>query len=125
MTPSIIMSLLCVLVFSRKDKIYSRGLLGFGAVVAVTLSLMTGYGLMFIAGVTFSTLTQVKTLIFPIICVILRVTGEQDINNLKPLLYTVCCSILFYHCSFYPLLYLRLVWMTRSSSWAHMNVQTS
>ena len=43
----IIMSVFTALVFFKRDKVQSRSLLGFGAVVAVLLSLLSGYGLLF------------------------------------------------------------------------------
>mmetsp|Transcript_13786 Transcript_13786/g.19271 ORF Transcript_13786/g.19271 Transcript_13786/m.19271 type:complete len:918 (+) Transcript_13786:223-2976(+) len=55
----IIMSVFCVLVFSRKDSVRSRGMLGFGAVISVLLSLFTAYGIMFIIGVPLTSFTQI------------------------------------------------------------------
>jgi Patched family len=54
----IVMSLYTAMVFARWHKIYSRSLLGFSAVIAVVLSLMSGFGLLFIIGVPFSTLSS-------------------------------------------------------------------
>ena len=47
----IIMSNFTVCVFFRKHKVKSRFLLGYGAVLTVAFSLMTGFGIMFITGV--------------------------------------------------------------------------
>ena len=47
----IIMSNFTVCVFFRKHKVKSRFLLGYGAVLTVAFSLMTGFGIMFIVGV--------------------------------------------------------------------------
>lgn len=55
----IFMSGFTCLVFSRWDRVKSRSLLGLGAVVCVFLSLLTGYGLMFLCGVNFTSLTQI------------------------------------------------------------------
>jgi len=44
-------------VFFKRDKVQSRTLLGFNAVVAVLLSIMTGHGLMFCIGVPYGNLT--------------------------------------------------------------------
>lgn len=49
------MSLFTSFVFSRRHKVYSRGILGAGAVVAIMLSLASGFGLLFIIGTPFST----------------------------------------------------------------------
>eukprot|EP00978_Attheya_sp_CCMP212_P012122 scaffold30130_cov58-Attheya_sp.AAC.4 len=59
-----IMTIFCCFVFANfKNPVLSQALLGFGAVVTVLLSILTGYGLMFIIGVPFTSLTQ----IFPFI----------------------------------------------------------
>ena len=55
----VIMSVFCVVVFFRRDRLYSRSMLGFCGVLGVLLSLFTGYGLMFIAGVPLTSMTQV------------------------------------------------------------------
>eukprot|EP00978_Attheya_sp_CCMP212_P032502 scaffold127379_cov52-Attheya_sp.AAC.2 len=55
----IIMSIFCCLVFANfHDPVQSQALLGFGAVVTVLLSLMTTYGLLFLIGIPFTSLTQ-------------------------------------------------------------------
>jgi Patched family len=46
----VIMSLFTCFIFARRDPVRSRSLLGLGAVIAVFLSLVSGYGLMFIIG---------------------------------------------------------------------------
>lgn len=56
----IIMSVFCVIVFFRRDRVHSRSLLGFCGVVAILLSLSTGYGLMFVCGVPLTAMTQVR-----------------------------------------------------------------
>jgi len=55
----IVMSIFTSLVFFRRDWVYSRTLLGIGAVVSVLLSIMAGYGLIFIIGVPFTSMTQI------------------------------------------------------------------
>jgi Niemann-Pick C1 protein len=48
-------------VFSKHgDPLNSRVLLGMGANITVTISIMTGYGLLFIIGVPFTSLSQVR-----------------------------------------------------------------
>jgi len=49
-----IMSIFTCIVFARKNRVFSRCFLGFGAVVAVLLSIVAGYGLLFICGVHFT-----------------------------------------------------------------------
>jgi hypothetical protein len=45
------MSIFTALIFvNRKSKVQSRSLLGFSAVVAVLLSILSGFGLLFVAG---------------------------------------------------------------------------
>jgi Niemann-Pick C1 protein len=44
--------------FYRKNRLQSRCLLGFASVVSVLVSIMTGYGLLFIIGVPFTSMTQ-------------------------------------------------------------------
>ena len=55
----IIMSAFCVIVFSKKNRLYSRSMLGLAGVIAVLMSLFAGYGLMFVCGVPFTSMTQV------------------------------------------------------------------
>ena len=50
----LLMSLLCILFFSRRDSVLSRGWVGFAAVVTVLLSIMAGFGLLFLIGVPFT-----------------------------------------------------------------------
>jgi Niemann-Pick C1 protein len=53
----LLMSVLCILLFSRRDKVLSRSWLGFGAVVTVLLSITASFGLLFCLGVPFTSLT--------------------------------------------------------------------
>lgn len=55
----VIMSVFTCLVFVRRHKVHSRALLGFLLVVSVFLSIMSGYGLMFVSGVPFTSMTQI------------------------------------------------------------------
>jgi Niemann-Pick C1 protein len=55
----VIMSVMCILIFSRRDRVQSRGAVGLGATVTVLLSMMASYGLLFVCGVPFSFLTQI------------------------------------------------------------------
>ncbi|KAL3932659.1 MAG: hypothetical protein SGBAC_010745 [Bacillariaceae sp.] len=55
----VVMSLFTGFVFFRKNWIHSHCLLGFGAVCSVFLSIMVGYGSMFIIGVPFTSMTQI------------------------------------------------------------------
>lgn len=55
----VIMSLFTCFIFSKRDKVKSRSLLGLGAVICVFLSLVFGYGFMFICGVPFTFLSQI------------------------------------------------------------------
>ena len=54
----LIMSVFTAIVFFKRDPIQSRSLLGFGAVVAVLLSLLSGFGLLFTIGTPFTSMTQ-------------------------------------------------------------------
>lgn len=56
----VVMSIFTCIVFFRRDWVYSRSLMGFGAVVSVLLAIMTGYGLMFVIGVPFTSMSQVS-----------------------------------------------------------------
>jgi Patched family len=53
----VIMAVLTVLFFIRRDKVISRGWMGFGAVVTVLLAIMASFGLLFTIGVPFTSLT--------------------------------------------------------------------
>jgi hypothetical protein len=55
----VIMAVFTCIVFSKCDRVESRSILGFGAVCCVLLSIMTGYGLMFIIG-TYDALKQLR-----------------------------------------------------------------
>eukprot|EP00980_Cylindrotheca_fusiformis_P024439 scaffold11923_cov100-Cylindrotheca_fusiformis.AAC.3 len=55
----IVMSLFTCFVFYKRDWVYSRCMLGFGAVCSVLFSIIFGYGLLFIIGVPFTSMTQV------------------------------------------------------------------
>eukprot|EP00980_Cylindrotheca_fusiformis_P022918 scaffold9921_cov95-Cylindrotheca_fusiformis.AAC.1 len=55
----IVMSLFTCFVFFKRDWVYSRCMLGFGAVCSVLFSIVFGYGLLFIIGVPFTSMTQV------------------------------------------------------------------
>ena len=55
----VIMSIYTSAIFTRRGSVESRALLGFCAVISVLLSLMTGYGLMFVIGVPMSSMTQI------------------------------------------------------------------
>eukprot|EP00549_Striatella_unipunctata_P000326 CAMPEP_0118712038 /NCGR_PEP_ID=MMETSP0800-20121206/24515_1 /TAXON_ID=210618 ORGANISM="Striatella unipunctata, Strain CCMP2910" /NCGR_SAMPLE_ID=MMETSP0800 /ASSEMBLY_ACC=CAM_ASM_000638 /LENGTH=954 /DNA_ID=CAMNT_0006616887 /DNA_START=76 /DNA_END=2944 /DNA_ORIENTATION=+ len=52
-----IMTIFCCIVFYRRDPIKSQSMLGCGAVICIFLSILSGYGLMFIVGVPFTSLT--------------------------------------------------------------------
>jgi len=54
----ITMSLFTCFMFSKLNRVQSRGLLGVGAVFCVLLSLSTSYGLMFVIGIPFTSLAQ-------------------------------------------------------------------
>jgi len=58
-TVFIIMSVFTAFVFFKKHKVQSQTLLGLGAVIAVLLSIISGFGLLFICGVPFTSLTQI------------------------------------------------------------------
>ena len=53
----LLMSVLCIILFSKKDKVLSRSWMGFGAVVAVLLAIIATFGLLFTLGVPFTSLT--------------------------------------------------------------------
>uniref|UniRef100_A0A7S2YAG1 SSD domain-containing protein n=1 Tax=Entomoneis paludosa TaxID=265537 RepID=A0A7S2YAG1_9STRA len=55
----LIMSVFTALVFTKRDKVQSRAFLGFCAVLAVLLSLLSGFGFLFICGVPFTSMTQI------------------------------------------------------------------
>jgi len=54
-----IMSTFTAVVFWCHDKVKSRALLGLGAVFAVTLSIVSSYGLLFCIGISFSSVAQI------------------------------------------------------------------
>jgi Niemann-Pick C1 protein len=52
------MTIFTSLVFFKRHKVHSRSLLGVGAVTSILLSMMSSYGLMFLCGVPFTSVTQ-------------------------------------------------------------------
>ena len=52
-----VMTLFCIISLSSRHRVQSRGLLGIGAVFTITLSIMTGYGLLFWLGTPLTPLT--------------------------------------------------------------------
>lgn len=57
------MSLFTAFVFARRNGVASRGTLGMGAVVAVFLSICSGFGLLFILNVPLTSVTQISPFI--------------------------------------------------------------
>jgi len=55
----IIMTAFSCLIFWRNDKVQSRALLGLGSVVTIVFSIMSGYGIAFIIGIPFTSMTQI------------------------------------------------------------------
>lgn len=55
----IVMSIFCCIVFAKCHSVSSQSLLGFGAVVSVMLSLLCGFGFMFVCGVPLTSMTQI------------------------------------------------------------------
>eukprot|EP00934_Nitzschia_sp_Nitz4_P002728 Nitzschia sp. Nitz4//scaffold71_size96697//41966//44816//NITZ4_004693-RA/size96697-augustus-gene-0.144-mRNA-1//1//CDS//3329557241//2718//frame0 len=55
----VMMSIFTALVFFKCDKVQSRATMGFGAVCCVFLAIATGYGLLFIIGTPFTSMTQI------------------------------------------------------------------
>lgn len=55
----LLMSGFTCLVFFRNDRVQSRAVLGIGSVFTIVLSLMSSFGLMFIIGVPFTSMTQI------------------------------------------------------------------
>jgi len=55
----VVMSMFTGLVFFRRNWVHSRVLLGSGAVFSIFLSIMVGYGIIFIIGIPFTSMTQI------------------------------------------------------------------
>jgi hypothetical protein len=53
----VVMSVFTCIIFAKRDKVQSRSLLEFGGVVSVLLSILTGFGLMWVCGVPFTSMT--------------------------------------------------------------------
>jgi len=54
----IIMSIFTCMVYFKRDRVQSRTMLGFGAVCSVFLAIASGFGLLFICGIPFTSMTQ-------------------------------------------------------------------
>lgn len=59
----IIMSLFACIVYYKRNRVESRSFMGFGGVASVLLSLITGYGLMFLCQVPFTGMTMITPFI--------------------------------------------------------------
>lgn len=55
----VVMSIFTCCVFAQGNKVLSQSLLGFGAVVSVLLSILTGNGIGFLLGIPFTSMTQI------------------------------------------------------------------
>eukprot|EP00977_Amphora_coffeiformis_P002508 scaffold470_cov194-Amphora_coffeaeformis.AAC.1 len=55
----LVMSMFTAAMFFRRNSLQSRTLLGFSAVLSVLLAICAGYGLLFITGIPFSSVTQI------------------------------------------------------------------
>jgi Niemann-Pick C1 protein len=55
----VIMSIFTCALFTKRDKVRSQALLGFTAVCSVFLAILSGYGLLFICAVPFTSMTQI------------------------------------------------------------------
>jgi Niemann-Pick C1 protein len=64
-TAFVLMGAFCAITLGRWNPVLSQSLVGVAAVVTIFLALMTGYGLMFLIGIPFTSLTQ----IFPYVMV--------------------------------------------------------
>jgi len=60
----VVMGIFTSAIFFKKDRVRSRSLLGFTAVLSVLLSILAGYGLMFVCAVPFTSMTQILPFVF-------------------------------------------------------------
>lgn len=60
----VLMGIFTCVIFFKRDKVQSRSLLGFMSVVSIFLSIMAGYGLMFVSGIPFTSMTQILPFVF-------------------------------------------------------------
>ena len=60
----VIMGVFTCIVFFKRDKVQSRSLLGFMTVISIFLSIMAGYGLMFVCAIPFTSMTQILPFVF-------------------------------------------------------------
>jgi len=60
----VLMGVFTSFIFFKRDKVHSRSLLGFTAVLSVLLSIVAGYGLMFVCFVPFTSMTQILPFVF-------------------------------------------------------------
>jgi Niemann-Pick C1 protein len=56
----VMMAFTSLVFYKHRDPLHSRALLGIGATATVVVSIMTGYGIMFICGIPFTSLSQVS-----------------------------------------------------------------
>lgn len=60
----VIMGIFTSAIFFKRDKVHSRSLFGFTAVISILLSIMAGYGILFISAVPFTSMTQILPFVF-------------------------------------------------------------
>ena len=83
------------LVFFRRDAIHSRCWLGLGAVFCVLLSIMSGFGLLFLLGVPFTSMTQVR---FRFPCQLARFRAKEPCNRSQSQNHNIVVTICFPWC---------------------------
>jgi len=104
-----VMSAFTALVFSKRHKVESRSILGFAAVITVGFSVMTGFGMMFIAAVPFTSMTQLLPFLIFGTChamVIARPSSLIGLNHSNLFIVLVLRNWsrrrVYYHGSLYP-----------------------
>ena len=79
----VVMSIFTCAIFFKRDPVQSRCWMGFGAVVAVLLAIMAGYGLLFCIGVPFTSMTQILPFVMFGESQIGSLCGEEPTTDLK------------------------------------------
>jgi hypothetical protein len=71
----VVMSIFACSYFFKWDRVQSRSLLGFGAVICVLLSIITSFGLLFIIGTCCSSVNQGGAILYYVFALLLTKYG--------------------------------------------------
>ena len=90
----LIMSIFTCAVFWRNDRVQSRALVGLGSVITILFSLMSGFGIAFICGFPFTSMTQILPFVGKLVESSMSSVLSLSTSNTYALCYSLQCSVL-------------------------------